>query len=147
MPDIAALILNTISKKSYQPMGPKALARKIGLADTSYREFRNALRTLLREGKVQLGKNDTVRPVPALPKAIGTFKRLKGGDGVVRVEAEEGLPPKEYYVPDHLTHDAATGDEVMIGVRRKATSAADGLAEVSEVVMGHARRSGVRGFR
>ena len=25
------------------------------------------------------------------------------------------MPPKEYYVPDHLTHDAATGDQVMIG--------------------------------
>jgi ribonuclease R len=134
MRDISALILNAISKKSYQPMSAKALARKLGLAETSFREFRSALKGLIREGKAQLGKNDTVRPAPSLPKAVGIFKRLKGGDGVVRVEAEEGLPPKEYYVPDHLTHDAANGDEVMIGVRRKATHAADGLAEISEVV-------------
>src|SRR5262245_8182760 len=134
MRDLGALILNAISKKSYQPMSPKALARKLGLADTSYREFRTALRGLVREGKAQLGKNDTVRPAPSFPKAVGTFKRLSSGDGIVRVEAETGLPPQEYYVPDYLTHDAANGDEVMIGVRRRATRAADGLAEVSEVV-------------
>jgi ribonuclease R len=134
MRDLTALILNAISKKSYQPMSPKALARKLGLADTSYREFRTALRGLVREGKAQLGKNDTVRPAPSFPKAVGTFKRLSKGDGIVRVEGETGLPPQEYYVPDYLTHDAANGDEVMIAVRRRATRAADGLAEVSEVV-------------
>src|SRR5262245_9019256 len=133
MMDISALILNAISKKSYQPMSAKALSRKLGL-ETSQREFRIALKGLIREGKAQLGKNDTIRPTPTLPKAVGIFKRLSSGDGVVRVEAEEGLPPKEYYVPDHLTHDAATGDEVTIGVRKRATHAADGLAEISEVV-------------
>ncbi len=134
MRDISALILNAIAKKSYQPMSAKALARKLGLAETSNREFRSALKGLIREGKVQLGKNETIRPAPSLPKAVGVFKRLSGGDGIVRVEAEEGLPPKEYYVPDQLTHDAATGDEVLIGVRKRATHAADGLAEISEVV-------------
>jgi ribonuclease R len=133
MRDISALILNAISKKSYQPMSAKALARKLGL-EASFREFRNALKGLIREGKAQLGKNDTIRPAPALPKAVGIFKRLKGGDGVVRIETEKGLAPQEYYIPDHLTHDAATNDEVMIAVRRKATPANDGLAEVSEVV-------------
>jgi ribonuclease R len=134
MRDLAALILNAISKKSYQPMSPKALARKLGLADTSYREFRGALRGLVKEGKAQLGKNDTVRPAPSLPKAVGIFKRLSGGDGLVRVETETGLAPQEYFVPDHLTHDASNGDEVMISVRRKPSHVEDGLAEISEVV-------------
>ena len=58
MRDLSALILNAISKKSYQPMSPKALARKLGLEETSYREFRGALRGLVKEGKAQLGKND-----------------------------------------------------------------------------------------
>jgi len=134
MRDLAALILNAISKKSYQPMSPKALARKLGLAETSYREFRGALRGLVKEGKAQLGKNDTVRPAPSLPKAIGIFKRLSGGDGIVRVETETGLTPQEYFVPDYMTHDASNGDEVMISVRRKPSHIEDGLAEISEVV-------------
>jgi len=134
MPDIADQILNAISKKSYQPMSAKALARKLGLADTAFREFRAALKGLLQQGKAQLGKNDTIRPAASVPKARGTFKRLAGGDGIVRIPSEEGLPPQEYYVPDHFTHDAASGDEVEIAVRRRSSKTADGLGEVTTIV-------------
>jgi ribonuclease R len=140
MRDLGALILNAVARKSYQPMTAKALARKLGLEETAYREFRRALRTLINEGKVQVGKNDTIRPAPSLPRAKGVFKRLTGGDGIVRVFTEEGLPPHEYYVPDHLAHDAASGDEVEIAVRRRSTRAEDGLAEVREVVKRATRR-------
>src|SRR3954468_6520681 len=134
MPDISTLILAALAKKSYQPMTAKALARKLGLAETSSREFRSALKALIREGKAQIGKNDTIRPAPTLPKARGTFKRLKDGDGIVRVANTEGLPPQEYHVPDHLAGDAASGDEVEIAVRRRASRTDDGTAEVREVV-------------
>lgn len=140
MPDLAAQILAAISKKSYQPMTAKALARKLGLAGTSVREFRAALKGLLRDGKAQLGKNDTIRPAPSLPRVRGTFKRLSAGDGIVRVPTEEGLPPQEYYVPDHLAHDAASGDEVEIAVRRRSSHTADGLGEVREVLKRATRR-------
>src|SRR6516164_8216751 len=99
MPDLSALILGAISKKSYKPMTAKALARQLGVADHSYREFRSTLRSLIKEGKAQVGKNDVIRPAVSLPLVTGTFKRLKAGDGVVRVETQEGLPPQEYYVP------------------------------------------------
>src|SRR5258708_2493029 len=105
MADLSALILGAISKKSYQPMSANALARKLGLAETSSREFRSALKGLMREGKAVLGKNDTIRPAASMPRAKGTFKRLKDGDGVVRVATEVGLPPQEFYVPDHLAGD------------------------------------------
>jgi ribonuclease R len=140
MRDLSALILSAVAKKSYQPTTPKALARKLGLPETSFREFRTALRALAREGKVQVGKNDTIRPAPSLPRAKGTFKRLSGGDGVVRVPTGEGLPPHEYHVPDHLTHDAATGDEVEIAIRRRSSHIEDGLAEVRTVVTRATRR-------
>ena len=140
MPDISALILGAISKKSYKPMTAKALARKLGLAEHSAREFRSALRALIKEGKAQVGKNDTIMPPPSFPRARGTFKRLKDGDGVVRVPTEAGLPPQEYYVPDHLAGDAASGDEVEIAVRKRSNRADDGLAEVREVVSRATRR-------
>ena len=140
MRDLSALILSAVGKKSYQPMTPKALARKLGLPDAAFREFRTALRALAREGKVQVGKNDTIRPAPSLPRAKGTLKRLSSGDGVVRVPTEQGLPPLEYYVPDHLAHDAATGDEVEIAILRRSSHAEDGLAEVRDVVTRATRR-------
>ena len=134
MPDLTALILGAISKKSYQPMTPKALARKLGLSDTASREFRTALRALVRDGKAILGKNDAIRPAVSIPRVKGTFKRLAKGDGVVRVPSETGLAPQEYYVPDHLTADAASGDEVEIAVRKRASKTDDGMAEVQAVV-------------
>jgi ribonuclease R len=140
MLDPAALILAAISKKSYKPMTAKALARKLGLDQNSSREFRTALRALIKDGKVQVGKNDTILAPPSLPRARGTFKRLKDGDGVVRVPNEEGLPPQEFYVPDHLAGDAASGDEVEIAVRKRSSRADDGLAEVREVVSRATRR-------
>jgi len=140
MPDLAALILAAISKKSYQPMTAKALARKLGLAETSAREFRSTLRALIREGKARVGKNDTILAPPSFPRARGTFKRLKDGDGVVRVPTEEGLPPQEYYVPDHLAGDAASGDEVEIAVRKRSSRADDGLAGVRGGVTRATRR-------
>jgi ribonuclease R len=140
MPDLSALILGAISKKSYKPMTAKALARQLGLADHSYREFRSTLRSLIKEGKAQVGKNDVIRPAVSLPVVTGTFKRLKAGDGVVRVETEEGVPPQEYYVPDRLTHDAASGDEVEIAVRKRSSRIDDGLAEVRAVLKRATRR-------
>ena len=140
MPDLSALILGAISKKSYKPMTAKALARKLGLADTSAREFRSALRALIKEGKAQVGKNDTISAPPSFPRARGTFKRLKDGDGVVRVAVETGLPPQEYYVPDHMAGDAASGDEVEIAVRKRSSRVDDGLAEVRAVVARATRR-------
>jgi ribonuclease R len=140
MPDLSALILGAISKKSYKPMTAKALARKLGLADHAAREFRTTLRGLIKEGKARVGKNDVILPAASLPLATGTFKRLKVGDGVVRVPTEEGLPPQEYYVPDHLTHDAASGDEVEIAVRKRSSRVDDGLAEVRAVLKRATRR-------
>src|SRR5262245_11061991 len=140
MRDLSALILSAVAKKSYQPMTPKALARTLGLAETSYRELRGPLRALAREGKAQLGKKDTIRPAPPLPRATGTCKHLARVEGVRRVPTGEGLPPHEYYVPDHLTHDAATGDEVEIAIRRRSSHVEDGLAEVRTVVTRATRR-------
>jgi ribonuclease R len=140
MSDLSDLILNAVAKKAYKPMTPRALARKLGLEDTAYREFRRAVRALVNTGKLQVGKNETIRPAPTLPLAKGVFKRLSGGDGVVRVFTEEGFPPHEYRIPDHLAHDAASGDEVEIAVRRRSSHVEDGLGEVREVVKRATRR-------
>jgi ribonuclease R len=132
MPDLSALILSTIAKKNYQPMNSRALARKMGLDGS--REFQKALLTLLREGKVEIGKNKTIRPSQNAPMVVGTFKRLAKGDGVVRVESEEGLPPQEFFVPEYWAHDASNGDQVQIAVRRRSSRSENGMGEITNVV-------------
>lgn len=134
MSEITDKILHFISKKSYTPLTPKALARKLELEQPAYREFKAALRKLVREGKAQLGKNDVIRPAESHPKVRGTYQRTGKGEGVVRVPGEEGTRPSEYQVPDHLAHDAAHGDEVEIAVRRRSGRSMEGMAEIKEVV-------------
>ena len=96
---------------------------------------------LIREGKAQLGKNDTVRPAPSLPEGRrhvqAPHRRRRRRP---RRRPRTGLPPQEYYVPDHLTHDAATGDEVMIAVRQQVdrTSTTDWPRSREVVRAGHA---------
>jgi ribonuclease R len=134
MRDLTALILSATSKKDYQPMRAKSLSRSLGVEEFDGREFRSALKKLIREGKIQVDQDDFIRPVKALPKLTGTFKRLAKGDGIVFVKSDEGLKPHEYFIPDHLTHDASNGDEVEIAVRKKSGRASDGLGEIQLIV-------------
>ena len=134
MPDFAALILAALARPNYKPVKPKALARKLGVADSSYGDFRDALRQLMTRGQARIGKNDAVFPGARQAAVVGTFRRLGSGAGVVRVAAEPGLPGYDYAVEDHLTRDASQGDRVACTIIRKPARGNPGEGEVVEVV-------------
>ena len=48
MADIKSRILAEIAHPVYQPLKPKALARKLGLTGDEYAAFKSALRDLIR---------------------------------------------------------------------------------------------------
>ncbi len=64
MPNLEDLILSALARKSYVPLKPKALARKLNVPAPQYPDFRRALRGLLQQGRIEVGKNHTVRPAP-----------------------------------------------------------------------------------
>ena len=73
-------ILTALARKNYVPVKPKALARKIGVTNAEYPEFRQALRDLIKQGRVQFGKNHTVRPATTAPNTVtGIFRRTSSG--------------------------------------------------------------------
>ena len=55
-------ILTHLARKNYEPLKPKALARKIGASGDHYPAFRSALRELIRMGRLEIGKGNAVRP-------------------------------------------------------------------------------------
>src|SRR5690606_22542389 len=59
MVDLSEKILGLMGRKSYRPLKPKELARKVGVSSNRYPEFKRALRELLREGRIEVGKNQT----------------------------------------------------------------------------------------
>ena len=75
MPDLEDQILAALARKSYEPLKPKALARKLGVPAPQYADFRRALRDLLQQGRIEIGKNHTVRPAPPHGTVTGTYRR------------------------------------------------------------------------
>ncbi len=119
MADLTDQILSTIARKQYQPLKAKALARKLGVSAPQYPEFRRALRQLLRDGRIEVGKNHTVRPAPPHGTLTGTFRRTGTGVGFVRPRPIDGKTGLEVRVREEDAHDASTGDLVLVRITRK----------------------------
>jgi hypothetical protein len=45
-------ILAAVGRRSYQPLKPKALARKLGVSTPQYPDYRKALKELLHQGRL-----------------------------------------------------------------------------------------------
>lgn len=119
MADLATSILRYISRVGYQPVKPKALARKMGIKDTDYYQFRKVLRELHRSGQLELGKNHTVRPLNPLEVVAGVFRKTSVGAGYVRPHLPEVAQGQEIYIPPAEVGDASTGDEVLVKLIRR----------------------------
>lgn len=120
MNNIEQQILAALQHRAYSPLKPKALARKLGIAAPEYRDFKRALRKLLTEGSIELGRNHTIRATAAAGSIIGTFRRTGTGTGYVRPNPVEGRIGPEIRVAEQYTLDAATGDTVLVRILHKA---------------------------
>jgi ribonuclease R len=119
MPDLEAQILAALSRKTYHPLKPKALARKLGISAAHYGEFRQTLRELSRQKRLEIGKNHTVRNARPHGTVTGIFRRTSTGTGYVRPHPIEGNAGPEIRIPMYDSLDAATGDEVLVKITRK----------------------------
>jgi ribonuclease R len=119
MPDLEAQILAAVSRKSYQPVKPKALARKLGVPADEYGDFRRALRALVKQGRVEIGKGHTVRNAAPHGTVTGIYRRTGSGSGFVRPHAIDGKTGPEVFIAEGNALDAVTGDEVLVRITRK----------------------------
>jgi ribonuclease R len=119
MPPFEEQILAAISRRNYEPLKPKALARRIGVTAPQYADFRRALRSLHRDGRIEMGKNHTVRPKPPHGTVTGTYRRTGSGLGFVRPHLIEGQSGAEIRIKEEHSLDAATGDTVLVRLTRK----------------------------
>ena len=119
MPSVEEQILAAIGRKNYQPLKPKALARKIGIPSSAYGEFRHTLRELLKQHRVEIGKNHTVRPIEPHGTVTGIYRRTSTGTGFVRPHIIDGHAGPEIMIRAEHSQDASTGDEVLVRITRK----------------------------
>src|SRR5262249_9744839 len=119
MHNLADQILTHIGKKKYQPLKPKALARKLGLPQSEYKHFRALLKDLVREGRLDMTKSLAVRPAQPQGTLAGTFRKASAGFGFVRPNAGDPMVGHEIYIRATSVGDASTGDEVLVLLTKK----------------------------
>jgi ribonuclease R len=119
MPNLEAEILAAVARTNYEPLKPKALARKLHVSSSQYADFRRTLRDLVKQNRLEIGKNHTVRPPPPHGTATGVYRGNSAGYGFVRPHAVDGAVGPEIYIAAGKALDAATGDTVLVKITRK----------------------------
>jgi len=107
-------IIEHLRSEQYRPLRPRRLARQLNVAgEEHYPAFREALRELMRQGRVVLGAGgDVVLPTQrsGRDEFTGTYRHNRRGFGFVvplDPEAHEDL-----YIPPGENNGALTGDVV-----------------------------------
>jgi ribonuclease R len=119
MRDFSEQILTTVARKTYVPIKPKALARKLSVPSKQYGDFRRSLRELTKQGRIEIGNNHTVRNAKPHGTITGIYRRTSSGTGYVRPHAIDGTAGPEVLIREGDALDAATGDEVLVRITRK----------------------------
>lgn len=117
MSTLPSRILAAVAHPNYQPVKPKALARKLGVPTEENAAFKAAIKELLRQGKIEIGRGNNVRLVSRHGTLTGIFRKTDAGFGFVRPNPEEGHKFNEVFIPEDGVRDAATGDVVLVRVR------------------------------
>lgn len=103
------LICELVGDERYVPMKEKELSAFMQVSPADREIFREALRVLLSEGKIQLTKQGRyVKPDGNRP--VGTFISHAKGFGFVEVEGYE----EDFYIPEDKTNGAFHMDRVQI---------------------------------
>ncbi|HZZ82210.1 MAG TPA: RNB domain-containing ribonuclease [Gemmataceae bacterium] len=118
MSDLISRISATVAHPNYHPVKPKALARKLGLPTSEYENFKDALKELIRQGRLEIGKGNAVRPLSRQGTVTGVFRKATAGFGFVRPNPDEGHKFNEVFIPEEAVRDAATGDIVQVRLRQ-----------------------------
>jgi ribonuclease R len=112
-------ILAHIRRQGYEPLKLKDLARKLGVPKPEYAAFRDTVKRLIGQGRLELGKNRTIRLPDPHGTVVGVFRANRAGFGFVRPHVEEGTAWPDIYIAKEHTLDAASGDEVLVRVTKR----------------------------
>ncbi len=140
MTKFAEAVLKLVAESSYTPITVKTMARRLQIESGDYAEFRAAVKQLVKEGKLDLGKDKTLRPPDRAGMIVGLFRRTAKGFGFVRPHAADARVD-QIYIPPDASRDASSGDEVAVKITKRASQR--GLNVEGRIVRVLSRASGV----
>ena len=121
MPQYDDKILGLVAREDYKPITLKAMSRRFDVAPEDYAGFRATVKAMVREGKLDLGKDKRLsKPLEAAKGTlVGTFRRTSKGFGFVRPQKSVGRD-KDIFIPPDASLDASTGDVVAVKVMKRS---------------------------
>lgn len=119
MAEFADRVTRLVAQPDYKPVTLKTLARQLEIPDDDYAEFRTAIKRLVKEGKLALAKDKTLRRPERTGVIVGVFRRSAKGFGFVKPHTSTSRTD-HIYIPPEATRDASSGDEVAIKIVRRS---------------------------
>ncbi len=145
--DLEQKILDHVNRPGYQPVKPRVIAKKLQVPKEQAVEVRRAVKRLVRGEQLAYASDHLVRPAgPNDRKSgqiVGTFQRTQKGFGFVRPTAPLTISPAEsadsdksqdIYIPARRSADAATGDVVLVQLKRRRPRDPGPRGEIVEII-------------
>ena len=117
-------VLRLVTEPDYKPMTLKAMSRRFQISTDDYAEFRALVKSLVKEGKLELARDKTLRKPDHSNAIIGLFRRTSKGFGFVRPHTSTVRADQIYIAPE-ASGDASSGYEVMVKITKRVVEAAD----------------------
>jgi ribonuclease R len=134
-------VLDLVNRPGYQPLKPRAIARKLGVPKDQAGELKRLVKRLVGRGRLAYGASHLVQPgsgaAPVGNRVVGVFRRTQGGFGFVRpagaARGDESV--QDVYIPAKRSGDASTGDTVVVLLGKRGGKQYPGpRGEIVEVV-------------
>jgi ribonuclease R len=146
-------VLRLVTEPDYKPMTLKAMSRRFHVSADDYAEFRALVKSLVKEGKLELARDKTLRKPDHSGAIIGLFRRTSKGFGFVRPHTSTARADQIYIAPD-ASGDASSGDEVVVKITKRPKQAGMNLegrivqvvARASSLFVGTYLEDGAAGF-
>ena len=125
MSELAQQILAHVTHANYRPVKPRVIAKQLGIEADKARTSSGRSSSLC--GKESSPTEPVTlsgwRPSPINRGWWASSGRFPAGHGFVMLPASLGKEkPPDIYIPAKSTHDAATGDTVLVRLRKSASS-------------------------
>jgi ribonuclease R len=122
-------ILNHVQAADYRPVKPRVIAQRLQATQDQasqdhIAQVKRAIKRLVRQRQVTYGSNHLVLPAgtveaPRRHRLTGVFQRRQKGFGFVRLTGNEApAGAKDVYIPAEDAGDAATGDVVVVELKK-----------------------------
>jgi ribonuclease R len=112
MDDLADRVMHRVAEPAYKPVTLKALSRQFNVAADQYAQFRATIKRLIRDGKLDVGRDKTLRRPETAGMIVGSFRRTAKGFGFVR--PDNAAKGDDIYIPSSAARDASSGDQVAV---------------------------------